>query len=320
MELGKNIVKLRKDNNLTQDELAEKLFVTRQTVSNWENGKNYPDLETIVKISDEFSIPLDELLKEDKKLLKEIDNNVKGVKKYRNIIKYIVVILCLLLFICYKAIMLYKYQYNEIEFNANKIFNETITIDRNSEYNGKRIYLDRISFADYFENYVDVRNEYNTKAKYDDNNKAVAFYSTREEKQFVNVLSNESLGNGFNSSDGELVPTSYNTLKYLYNHGVRNDIDLLKYIKENYYFQNSILTFTKTMKTNYLLNNFVDNGLLGFNNIVLINGYIDGYIINKNMKEIHILKDGMQYIISLYGDEITTDEFVTKLLYSIKVS
>ena len=85
MELGKNIVKLRKDNNLTQDELAEKLFVTRQTVSNWETGKNYPDLETIVKISDEFNIPLDELLKEDKKLLKEIDNNVRGAKKYRNI-------------------------------------------------------------------------------------------------------------------------------------------------------------------------------------------------------------------------------------------
>ena len=42
--------------------------------------------------------------------------------------------------------------------------------------------------------------------------------------------------------------------------------------------------------------------------------------INKNMKEIHILRDGMQYIISLYGDEITTDEFVTKLLYSIKVN
>ena len=320
MELGKNIVKLRKDNNLTQDELAEKLFVTRQTISNWETCKNYPDLETIVKISDEFNIPLDELLKEDKKLLKEIDNNVKGAKKYQNIIKFIAVILCLLLFICYKAVMLYKYQYNEIEFDTNKIFNETITIDRNSEYNGKRIYLDRISFADYFENYVDVRNEYNTKVKYDNNNKAVAFYSVRKEKQYVNILSNESLENGFNSLDGELVTTSNNTLKYLYNHGVRNDIALLKYIKENYYFQSNIFTFTKTMKTNYLLNNFVDNGLLSFNNIVLINGYIDGYIINKNMKEIHILRDGMQYIISLYGDEITTDEFVTKLLYSIKVN
>lgn len=290
MELGKNIVKLRKDNNLTQDELAEKLFVTRQTVSNWETGKNYPDLETIVKISNEFNIPLDVLLKEDKKLLKEIDNNVKGAKKYRNITKIIVVILCLLLFICYKAIMLYKYQYNEIEFDTNRIFNETIIIDRNSEYNGKRIYLDRISFADYFEDYVDVRNEYNTKVKYDNNNKAVAFYSVRKEKQYVNILSNESLENGFNSLDGELVPTSSNTSKYLYDHGVRNDIALLKYIKENYYFQSNIFTFTKTMKTNYLLNNFVDNGLLSFNNIVLINGYIDGYIINKNMKEIHILK------------------------------
>ena len=320
MELSKNILKIRKENNLTQDEFAEKYFVSRQTVSNWETGRNYPNLETIVKISDDFNIPLDILLKEDKRLLKEIDNNVKGAKKYRNIIKYIVIILLILSFIFYKIIMLYKFQYIEIEFDTNRIFNETITIDRNSEYNGKRIYLGRISFADYFDNYADVRNEYNTKVKYDNNNKPVAFYSVREEKQFVNILSNESLGNGFNSSNGELVPTSHNTLKYLYDHGVRNDIDLLKYIKENYYFQNNIFTFTKTMKTNYLLNNFVDNGLLSFNNIVLINGYIDGYIINKNIKEIHILKDGKQYIISLYGDEITTNEFITKLLYSIKVS
>ena len=54
MELGKNIIKIRKQNNLTQDDFAEKYFVTRQTVSNWENSKSYPDLETIIKISDDF--------------------------------------------------------------------------------------------------------------------------------------------------------------------------------------------------------------------------------------------------------------------------
>lgn len=62
MDLGNNIIKIRKENKLTQDDLAKKYFVTRQTISNWENSKSYPDLETLVKISDDFNISLDVLL------------------------------------------------------------------------------------------------------------------------------------------------------------------------------------------------------------------------------------------------------------------
>lgn len=51
MELGKRITELRKANNLTQEGMAERCSVTRQTISNWENGKSYPDLEMLVFIS-----------------------------------------------------------------------------------------------------------------------------------------------------------------------------------------------------------------------------------------------------------------------------
>ena len=51
-DIGKNIRSLRQSKNMTQDELAEKLFVTRQTVSNYETGKSRPDVEMLVKISD----------------------------------------------------------------------------------------------------------------------------------------------------------------------------------------------------------------------------------------------------------------------------
>ena len=76
MGLGKNIIKIRKENNLTQDELAEKYFVTRQTISNWEIGKSYPDLETLVKLSNDFNISLDRLLKDDYKIVKNINNYI----------------------------------------------------------------------------------------------------------------------------------------------------------------------------------------------------------------------------------------------------
>lgn len=53
---------LRKKNNLTQDELAEKLFVTRQAVSRWETGETTPNIETLKLISREFNLSIDELL------------------------------------------------------------------------------------------------------------------------------------------------------------------------------------------------------------------------------------------------------------------
>ena len=47
MELGNRIKELRKAQNINQDELAEKLFVSRQTISNWENDKSYPDIQAL---------------------------------------------------------------------------------------------------------------------------------------------------------------------------------------------------------------------------------------------------------------------------------
>ena len=82
MILGNNIQKIRKEEHLSQEEFAERFQVSRQTISNWENSKSYPDLETIVKISDSFHISLDILLKEDLIMVKTFDKEVKSTKKY----------------------------------------------------------------------------------------------------------------------------------------------------------------------------------------------------------------------------------------------
>ena len=65
MEVGKQIRKFRQDLNLSQEELASKIFVTRQTISNWENGKNYPDVNSLVMLSQLFNTSLDILVKGD---------------------------------------------------------------------------------------------------------------------------------------------------------------------------------------------------------------------------------------------------------------
>ena len=65
IELGKQIKKYRLEAKLSQEELADKVYVSRQTISNWENDKNYPDIKSLVLISDIFHISLDNLIKGD---------------------------------------------------------------------------------------------------------------------------------------------------------------------------------------------------------------------------------------------------------------
>lgn len=66
MEIGRKIKDARAAAGLTQEQAAEALCVSRQTVSNWENGKTWPDIVSVVKMSDLYNISLDRLLKEDK--------------------------------------------------------------------------------------------------------------------------------------------------------------------------------------------------------------------------------------------------------------
>ncbi|MDE5835041.1 MAG: helix-turn-helix domain-containing protein, partial [Ruminococcus sp.] len=81
MNIGKSIRRIRTENNMSQEDFAEIFFVTRQTVSNWENEKSYPDLSTIVKISDRFGVSLDTLLKGDMEMVNEISEKASiGIK------------------------------------------------------------------------------------------------------------------------------------------------------------------------------------------------------------------------------------------------
>lgn len=85
MDIGSIIKKARNDALLTQEQAAEELGVSRQTISNWENGKSYPDIVSVIKMSDLYSISLDHLLKEDstvdqsyQEFLEESTNTVKS--------------------------------------------------------------------------------------------------------------------------------------------------------------------------------------------------------------------------------------------------
>lgn len=71
MKLGQQLKAHRKELGISQDELAEKIFVSRQSISNWENNKTYPDIHTLLLLAETFGVSLDELIKGDVEEMKE---------------------------------------------------------------------------------------------------------------------------------------------------------------------------------------------------------------------------------------------------------
>lgn len=82
MEFNEKLQELRKSRGLTQEELAEALFVSRTAISKWESGRGYPNLDSLKEISKYFSITIDELLSGDKLISiaeKENQSNIQSI-------------------------------------------------------------------------------------------------------------------------------------------------------------------------------------------------------------------------------------------------
>lgn len=82
MEFNEKLQELRKSKALTQEELAEKLYVSRTAVSKWESGRGYPNIDSLKEISMFFSVSIDELLSSEKLLFiaeKENKTNIKNI-------------------------------------------------------------------------------------------------------------------------------------------------------------------------------------------------------------------------------------------------
>ncbi|SHK64369.1 helix-turn-helix domain-containing protein [Hespellia stercorisuis] len=101
MNIGPKLKEARMKSDLTQEQVAEEVMVSRQTISNWENEKSYPDIMSIVKLSDLYSVSLDELLKGDQKIMKHLEESTDIVKSNKKLIGAIAVniVLFLALFI-----------------------------------------------------------------------------------------------------------------------------------------------------------------------------------------------------------------------------
>ena len=100
MEIGKKLKNARIEAGLTQEKASEKIDVSRQTFSNCENEKSFPDIISVIALSDLYSVSLDELLKGDQKMaehLEESTNVVKSNKKLTGAILLNIILMILLI-------------------------------------------------------------------------------------------------------------------------------------------------------------------------------------------------------------------------------
>ncbi|WP_411970485.1 helix-turn-helix domain-containing protein [Priestia megaterium] len=75
MRLGNQLQRLREAKNMSREELAQQINVSRQAVYKWENNKGYPDIQNLLRLSEIYETTIDELIKNDPTLQRKIDNN-----------------------------------------------------------------------------------------------------------------------------------------------------------------------------------------------------------------------------------------------------
>lgn len=105
MEIGNKIKEARNGAELTQDQAAEKIMVSRQTISNWETGKTMPDIASVIKMSDLYHISLDELLKGDQDMMKKIEKDTNIVRSNSRLIAVGIVAIIVAVVVTFASIM-----------------------------------------------------------------------------------------------------------------------------------------------------------------------------------------------------------------------
>ena len=107
MEIGVKLKEARLRAKMTQENVAEELQVTRQTISNWENEKSFPDIVSVIKLSSLYNISLDKLLKGDEEMIAHLEKSTNTVKSNQKLILAIIMnVIMLIAFMLFNGLIM----------------------------------------------------------------------------------------------------------------------------------------------------------------------------------------------------------------------
>ena len=99
MEIAQRLREARTDSGLTQEQVAEKIMVSRVTLSHWENGKTFPDIASLLSLSELYGISLDELVKGDSNMAEKVKQDSRKAKANERLIGLTAIIMTIVLVI-----------------------------------------------------------------------------------------------------------------------------------------------------------------------------------------------------------------------------
>ena len=101
LNLGTHIKELRKQFGYSQEDLAERVFVSRQTISNWETAKSYPDITSLILLSQTFGVSIERLVEEDYEIMQQVieKSDIRNVKRYSALMAVSLILGLILLFV-----------------------------------------------------------------------------------------------------------------------------------------------------------------------------------------------------------------------------
>lgn len=132
MNFSDNLIKLRKGKGWSQEELADKLGLSRQAISKWEVGTSKPDIDNVIKISKLFEISIDELVNNEIVKTEAISINVNKSNKKDRVLKWlrllmIVLVITYVVYVIYKFVMLFRITQAELQYKDLNNYHYVIT-------------------------------------------------------------------------------------------------------------------------------------------------------------------------------------------------
>ena len=105
MEVGGRIRELRTERGMSQDDLAARVYVSRQTISSWENGKTYPDVQSLLLLSEIFGASVDSLIKGDVETMNEtIDRDIETMRRLSYVmLGFLLLMIAAMIWVCLQA-------------------------------------------------------------------------------------------------------------------------------------------------------------------------------------------------------------------------
>ena len=351
-KIGKFIAELRKEKNLTQEELASKLGITKNAVSKWERGLSLMDISLLKPLCEELGVSITELLngeridnnniqiKSDEVIKNTLDYSNKKIKKSRikNIIYTVltIVILFSLIFFGYKFSLLNDYTYKKPD-NVDEILkglknSKEISVYKRTIPENEYFVLGSFKMKNVLEGYeqegevLDIQ-PYVYKKTDGDKKYAVSFGNENNNYQLIDLYTMDMVV-GDVSDIGTTFEEKFNAADrkyFLLKNDINNDVDFYKYITNNYYKDNNIFMNKREMMENYSFNTFVALSIPQIDSITYIKGDYLGYILNLGTKngitvtQVTIIRDGKTFGFLTNDPRFANEDFLIDLIGTIEI-